>query len=203
MHKTTSTDDKRLQSTLKRLGVNTIPGIEEVRLGWEWGVCPLGPSGAGGWLRRGVRLDARRGFPRPCGCQTSQLCACAASALDMPTQPCRSTTTAWCRSSSTPLTSLARLPPAPPLDYWQVLLINNDGSALQFNNPKVQASIAANTYVVSGASQPKRECPCAPPASACFPACQCLPWPMAAHTTHVRSLYPSPKRLPPKQAPRT
>lgn len=31
MHKTTSTDDKRLQSTLKRLGVNTIPGIEEVR----------------------------------------------------------------------------------------------------------------------------------------------------------------------------
>lgn len=45
-------------------------------------------------------------------------------------------------------------PPRPP----QVLLINADGSALQFNNPKVQASIAANTYVVSGASQPKREC---------------------------------------------
>ncbi|PSC68168.1 Transcription factor BTF3 [Micractinium conductrix] len=66
VHKTTSTDDKRLQGTLKRLGVNTIPGIEEV------------------------------------------------------------------------------------------LLINADGSALQFTNPKVQASIAANTYVVSGASQPKR-----------------------------------------------
>lgn len=32
MHKPTSTDDKRLQSTLKRLGVNTIPGIEEVNL---------------------------------------------------------------------------------------------------------------------------------------------------------------------------
>ena len=32
MHKATSTDDKRLQSTLKRLGVNTIPGIEEVNL---------------------------------------------------------------------------------------------------------------------------------------------------------------------------
>lgn len=30
VHKTTSTDDKRLQNTLKRLGVNTIPGIEEV-----------------------------------------------------------------------------------------------------------------------------------------------------------------------------
>lgn len=32
MHKTTSTDDKRLQSTLKRLGVNTVPGIEEVNI---------------------------------------------------------------------------------------------------------------------------------------------------------------------------
>lgn len=29
VHKTTTTDDKRLQNTLKRLGVNTIPGIEE------------------------------------------------------------------------------------------------------------------------------------------------------------------------------
>jgi NACalpha-BTF3-like transcription factor len=71
VHKTTSTDDKRLQSTLKRLGVNTIPGIEEV------------------------------------------------------------------------------------------LLINNDGSALQFTNPKVQASIAANTYVVSGPSTNKSELECA------------------------------------------
>ena len=67
VHKTTSTDDKRLQNTLKRLGVNTIPGIEEV------------------------------------------------------------------------------------------LLLNSDGTALQFNNPKVQASIAANTYVVSGPSQQKSE----------------------------------------------
>jgi len=32
VHKTTSTDDKRLQNTLKRLGVNTIPGIEEVNI---------------------------------------------------------------------------------------------------------------------------------------------------------------------------
>lgn len=30
VHKTTSTDDKRLTATLKRLGVNSIPGIEEV-----------------------------------------------------------------------------------------------------------------------------------------------------------------------------
>uniref|UniRef100_A0A7I4AWI7 Nascent polypeptide-associated complex subunit beta n=1 Tax=Physcomitrium patens TaxID=3218 RepID=A0A7I4AWI7_PHYPA len=32
VHKTTTTDDKRLQNTLKRLGVNTIPGIEEVNV---------------------------------------------------------------------------------------------------------------------------------------------------------------------------
>ena len=31
-HKTTGTDDKRLQNTLKRLGVNNIPAIEEVNL---------------------------------------------------------------------------------------------------------------------------------------------------------------------------
>lgn len=31
-HKTTTNDDKRLQTTLKRLGVNLIPGIEEVNI---------------------------------------------------------------------------------------------------------------------------------------------------------------------------
>merc|ERR1712070_553861 len=65
VHKTTSTDDKRLQNTLKRLGVNTIPGIEEVN-------------------------------------------------------------------------------------------IFKDDDVVHFTNPKVQASIAANTYVVSGPSQTKR-----------------------------------------------
>lgn len=30
VHKNVTTDDKRLQSTLKRLGVNAIPAIEEV-----------------------------------------------------------------------------------------------------------------------------------------------------------------------------
>mmetsp|Transcript_36468 Transcript_36468/g.44139 ORF Transcript_36468/g.44139 Transcript_36468/m.44139 type:complete len:150 (+) Transcript_36468:188-637(+) len=65
VHKTTSTDDKRLQNTLKRLGVNTIPGIEEVN-------------------------------------------------------------------------------------------IFKDENVIHFTNPKVQASIAANTYVVSGPSQTKK-----------------------------------------------
>lgn len=32
VHKATTTDDKRLQGTLKRLNVNTIPSIEEVML---------------------------------------------------------------------------------------------------------------------------------------------------------------------------
>lgn len=65
VHKTTTTDDKRLQNTLKRLGVNTIPGIEEVN-------------------------------------------------------------------------------------------IFKDETVIHFVNPKVQASIAANTWVVSGASQTKK-----------------------------------------------
>ncbi|CAI0550586.1 unnamed protein product, partial [Linum tenue] len=32
VHKSTTTDDKKLQSTLKRIGVNTIPAIEEVNI---------------------------------------------------------------------------------------------------------------------------------------------------------------------------
>lgn len=32
VHKTNSTDDKKLQSTLKRIGVNSIPAIEEVNI---------------------------------------------------------------------------------------------------------------------------------------------------------------------------
>ncbi|RYR23265.1 hypothetical protein Ahy_B03g068519 [Arachis hypogaea] len=66
VHKTTTTDDKRLQSTLKRIGVNAIPAIEEVN-------------------------------------------------------------------------------------------IFKDDVVIQFLNPKVQASIAANTWVVSGAPQTKTE----------------------------------------------
>ena len=66
IHKTTTTDDKRLQNTLKRLGVNNIPAIEEVNL------------------------------------------------------------------------------------------FKDNGTVIHFNNPKVQASIAANTYVVSGPNETKQ-----------------------------------------------
>ncbi|PKA55288.1 hypothetical protein AXF42_Ash003925 [Apostasia shenzhenica] len=65
VHRTTTTDDKRLQSTLKRIGVNAIPAIEEVN-------------------------------------------------------------------------------------------IFKDDIVIQFQNPKVQASIAANTWVVSGSPQTKK-----------------------------------------------
>jgi len=60
VHKTTTTDDKKLQSTLKKLAVNTIPNIEEVNM------------------------------------------------------------------------------------------IKDDGTVLHFNNPKVQASLAANTFAITG-----------------------------------------------------
>merc|ERR1712183_88654 len=66
IHKTTTTDDKRLQNTLKRLGVNNIPAIEEVNL------------------------------------------------------------------------------------------FKDNGTVIHFSNPKVQASIAANTYVVSGHAETKK-----------------------------------------------
>lgn len=32
VHQTAATDDKKLQSSLKKLGINTIPGIEEVNM---------------------------------------------------------------------------------------------------------------------------------------------------------------------------
>mmetsp|Transcript_5894 Transcript_5894/g.11363 ORF Transcript_5894/g.11363 Transcript_5894/m.11363 type:complete len:166 (+) Transcript_5894:349-846(+) len=66
VHKTATTDDKRLQNTLKRLGVNNIPGIEEVNL------------------------------------------------------------------------------------------FRDNGTVIHFKNPKVQASIGANTYVISGTAENKK-----------------------------------------------
>jgi hypothetical protein len=57
VHKTATTDDKRLQSTLKRLGVNTIPGIEEVNIFQGDSVIhfvnPKGMHGGGGGAATG------------------------------------------------------------------------------------------------------------------------------------------------------
>jgi len=66
VHRTATTDDKKLQSTLKKLGVNSIPGIEEVNL------------------------------------------------------------------------------------------IKDDGHVIHFNNPKVQASLTANTFAVTGHAETKK-----------------------------------------------
>ena len=38
----------------------------------------------------------------------------------------------------------------------EVNLFTNDGKVVHFSNPKVQASIAANTYVVSGPNETKQ-----------------------------------------------
>lgn len=69
VHRTATTDDKKLQSSLKKLTVNNIPGIEEVNM------------------------------------------------------------------------------------------IKEDGSVIHFNNPKVQASLAANTFAVTGHAETKRTLP--------------------------------------------
>jgi nascent polypeptide-associated complex subunit beta len=66
VHRTATTDDKKLQSSLKKLGVNSIPGIEEVNL------------------------------------------------------------------------------------------IKNDGQVIHFNNPKVQASLTANTFAITGHAETKK-----------------------------------------------
>ncbi|GBN00891.1 Transcription factor BTF3 4 [Araneus ventricosus] len=66
VHRTATTDDKKLQSSLKKLAVNNIPGIEEVNM------------------------------------------------------------------------------------------IKDDGSVIHFNNPKVQASLAANTFAITGHAEPKQ-----------------------------------------------
>ncbi|XP_071483191.1 transcription factor BTF3 homolog 4-like [Diadema setosum] len=66
VHKTATTDDKKLQSSLKKLAVNNIPGIEEVNM------------------------------------------------------------------------------------------IKDDGTVIHFNNPKVQASLAANTFAISGHAENKQ-----------------------------------------------
>ncbi len=63
VHKTTSTDDKRLQNTLKRLGVNTIPGIEEVNIFLESDLINFtNPKGAHARRCRAERGCAQRRY---------------------------------------------------------------------------------------------------------------------------------------------
>lgn len=39
----------------------------------------------------------------------------------------------------------------------QVNMIKDDGQVLHFNNPKVQASLAANTFAITGHAETKRK----------------------------------------------
>jgi len=88
VHRTAVTDDKKLQNSLKKLSVNTIPGIEEVNM------------------------------------------------------------------------------------------IKDDGSVVHFNNPKVQASLAANTFAVTGQAENKQ-------------ITELLPGEMELTTSHTWSHLPS------------
>lgn len=36
-------------------------------------------------------------------------------------------------------------------------MIKDDGTVIHFNNPKVQASLAANTFAITGHAEPKRK----------------------------------------------
>ena len=105
IHKTTTTDDKRLQNTLKRLGVNNIPAIEEVNLFKDNGTVIhfTNPKGA---LPAKLPPLARPGAERSSSVAVAERC-CAPRG--------------WARA--------------------------------------VQASIAANTYVVSGHAENKSEPP--------------------------------------------
>lgn len=115
IHKTTTTDDKRLQNTLKRLGVNNIPAIEEVNLFKDNGTVIHFNNPKGARDARATRCDARsRMLPQiqpqlmlPALLLVSQLVS--PSVLSSAPRPCVA----------------------------------------------VQASIAANTYVVSGHAETK------------------------------------------------
>ena len=101
VHKVSTTDDKRLQATLKRLGVNTIPGIEEVNLFQDNDVIH---------------------FTNPKG-------QCCSMRLRTP-----------CRHLCSKL-------------YGSTALLDPDAAYACLCLRAVQASIAANTFVVSGPSQ--------------------------------------------------
>lgn len=97
VHRTATTDDKKLQFSLKKLGVNNISGIEEV----------------------GVTLHL--GFISP-----------------------------WW------LHCLFLLQTRSNLGVLQVNMFTNQGTVIHFNNPKVQASLTANTFTITGHAETKQ-----------------------------------------------
>lgn len=148
VQRTTTTDDKRLQNTLKRVGVNTIPGIEEVNIFSGDSVIHFtNPKGA--QRRRALRnsaLQRRRRTARP---QRPQ---------QLTGQPHCSSQGAVLRGvGHADLGRCSRGLQGTALHFHADTLTMHC-SHVAFGECAVQASIAANTYVVSGPSQTKSEC---------------------------------------------
>lgn len=61
-----------------------------------------------------------------------------------------------CVLSSFTLTLNCFLPPLPTSPPLQVNMFTNHGTVIHFNNPKVQASLAANTFTITGHAENKQ-----------------------------------------------
>ena len=81
IHKTTTTDDKRLQNTLKRLGVNNIPAIEEVNLFKDNGTVIHFNNPKGARLATEQRERARSLHRRTC--VSRSVCQCVSPSLSV------------------------------------------------------------------------------------------------------------------------
>lgn len=101
VHRTATADDKKLQSSLKKLAVNNIAGIEEV----NW----YGSAGKG-----------------------NSKCLHTVWYIHM----------IMCVRST--------------VFFSQVNMIKDDGTVIHFNNPKVQASLSANTFAITGHAETKQ-----------------------------------------------
>nr|POE58166.1 basic transcription factor 3 [Quercus suber] len=143
IHRATTTDDKRLQSTLKRIGVNTIPAIEEVNIFKDDAVIQfLNPKVFFPAQMDRERLMKMAGAVRTGGKGSMRRKKKAIH---------RATTTDDKRLQST----LKRIG-VNTIPAIEEVNIFKDDAVIQFLNPKVQASIAANTWVVSGSPQTKK-----------------------------------------------
>lgn len=97
VHRTATADDKKLQFSLKKLGVNNISGIEEVR---------RNPFLSLRWVPQWFEVNLFK----------QRVCFIPS----------------------------------------QVNMFTNQGTVIHFNNPKVQASLAANTFTITGHAETKQ-----------------------------------------------
>lgn len=72
MHKSVSGDDKRLQSVLKKMGMNAIPGIQEVNIFHSDTVTQfINPKGRVSWCRPDI---SKLQLHSASGCSCQRLC---------------------------------------------------------------------------------------------------------------------------------